>query len=196
MKLLIVIVGLFSVLVSGRPDNRTVGWVIEPSSRLVINGASNVNQFSCGLNTYQYADTLMVVERTASRIQFSKNKLSLPVVDFDCGNKLITSDFQSTLRSEQHPDIGISFLSFTLVPGRCAEFDSYDARVLVDLSGKVRELIIRFDFWEKSYSLYHLSGKTKLKFSDFGLAPPNKVMGLIKVEDDLSIDFNLVVRPL
>lgn len=189
---------LVSLLMSGNLDKERnlVAWVIEPSSSLVINGASNVNQFTCGLGRYAYADTLELQERTATFIRFSPNKLSLPVVDFDCKNKLITNDFQETLQSGRYPQIGVSFLSLQLIPSSSSGVDSYDAKVLIELSGQKRTVNIRFDFWERSYSLYNLIGNKALRFSDFGLEPPTKMMGLVKVDDELSITFNLVVRPL
>lgn len=196
MKLLLAIFGAFLMSANAYKERSLVAWVIEPSSSLVINGASNVNQFTCGLSKYTYADTLELQERTATYIRFSPNKLSLPVVDFDCKNKLITNDFQETLQSGRYPQIGISFLSFELIPTSGSSVDSYDAKVLIELSGQKRTVNIRFDFWEKSYGLYNLIGIKALHFSDFGLEPPTKMMGLVKVDDELSITFNLVVRPL
>lgn len=196
MKVLLAIFSAFLMSVSADKERNLVAWVIEPSSSLVINGASNVNQFTCGLGKYAYADTLELQERTATYIRFSPNKLSLPVVDFDCKNKLITNDFQETLQSGRYPQIGISFLSFELIPTSGSSVDSYDAKVLIELSGQKRTVNIRFDFWEKSYGLYNLIGNKALNFSDFGLEPPTKMMGLVKVDDELSITFNLVVRPL
>jgi hypothetical protein len=196
MKLLLIVIGFYSLFFSNGDEKRMVAWVIEPSSTLIINGASNVNQFTCGLSSYQYTDTLELARRTASQIQFSPNKLLLPVVDFDCAHKLITSDFQETLQVGKYPQIGISFLSLDRIPSANTSISSYDGRVTIELSGQVREVSIRFDFWEKSYSQYNLIGKKTLRFTDFGLEPPTKMMGLVKVADELTIDFNLVIRPL
>jgi hypothetical protein len=196
MKLLLTLFGCYFFLLGNDGEKRTVAWVIEPSSSLVINGASNVNQFKCGLSSYQYTDTLELSQRTATQIQFSANKLLLPVVDFDCAHKLITSDFQETLQADKYPQIGISFLALNRAPSANALVSSYDGELQIELSGKVRVVNIHFDFWEKNYGQYNLTGKKTLRFSDFELEPPTKMMGLVKVSDELTIDFNLVIRPL
>ncbi|MEQ8809116.1 MAG: hypothetical protein RIE59_08635 [Imperialibacter sp.] len=196
MKLLLIVIGFYSLFFNNGDEKRMVAWVIEPSSTLIINGASNVNQFTCGMSSYQYADTLELSERTASYIKFSPNKLSLPVVDFDCAHKMITSDFQETLQSDIYPEIGVSFLSLKAISSTMPGVTSYDAVMLIELSGRKREVSIHFDFWEKSYSLYNLVGSKTLRFTDFEMVPPSKMMGLVKVADELTIDFNLVIRPL
>lgn len=196
MKAIITLIGMFVIM--GRPveERRLVAWVIEPSSSLTINGASNVTRFTCGLESYGFTDTLRLVRRTASQIEFSPNKISVPVAGFDCAHKLITSDFQETLQASEYPQIGISFLSLRLVPSDRTDVSMYEGQVVIELSGKKREFTILFDFWEQSYAQYNLMGHKKLHFTDFELTPPTKMMGLVKVDDELSIDFDLVIRPL
>lgn len=196
MKLLFIVTSLLPLIANPVDDRSLVSWVIEPSSNLIINGSSNVNQFSCGLNSYLYADTLEVEERTPTHIKFSKRRLLLPVVDFDCKNRLITNDFQETLQTDKYPQIGITFLSLKLVSAPEAPIDNYDALLLIELAGKTRQVNILFSFYEKSYSQFKLTGNKSLRFSDFELEPPTKMMGLVKVADELTIDFNLVIRPL
>ncbi len=187
---------MFFAMSPSDEEKGQIAWVIEPSSSLIINGASNVNQFTCGLTSYGFTDTLQLAQRSSTHIEFSPNKLSLPVVDFDCAHKLITDDFQETLQADEYPQIGITFLSLNLVPSSRTEVSTYEGRLLIELSGKTREFTVLFDFWEQSYAQYNLIGRKTMHFSDFEIAPPTKMMGLVKVNNELSIDFNLVLRPL
>lgn len=196
MKILSLLIGFLLSGFDADDERRLVSWLIIPASSLSIEGASNLNSFSCGMDSYQRTDTLVVIENTPTHLKFSPNKLAIPVAGFDCENNLITRDFRETLFADTHPEIGISFLSFKkILPGATGK-SSYDAHVAIELAGRTREVNIRFDFYEKSYSLYHLSGSKILRFSDFGFTPPQKAMGLIKVEDELTINFNLMIRPL
>ncbi len=196
MKILSVLISFLLAGFGADDERRLVSWLIIPASSLSIEGASNVNSFTCGMDSYQKTDTLVVVENTSTHLRFAHNKLAIPVAGFDCENNLITRDFRETLFADTHPEIGVSFLSFKKVIPGAADRSSYDAHVVIELAGRSREVNIRFDFYEKSYSLYHLTGSKVLRFSDFGFTPPKKAMGLIKVEDELTINFNLMVRPL
>lgn len=137
----------------------------------------------------------MVLKNTPTQIVFSPNQLAIPVNGFNCRNNLTTRDFRETLQAEAHPAIGVSFLSFRKIRSSEAEKSSYDASVVIELAGTKRNVHIQFDFFEKSYSQYYLTGSKVLRFSDFNFSP-TKAMGLIKVQDELTIIFNLVMTPL
>lgn len=196
MKVLAIIIGLTAAVFLPMDEHRLVSWVIVPSSSLSIDGSSNVNTFSCSMSNYQRADTLVVLEHTPSYIKFSPNQLAIPVRDFNCGSNLITRDFREMLQTGEHPEIGVSFLSFKKVGHAQSSRIVYDANVVIELAGKRRHIDIRFEFFEKSYGHYYLTGSKELRFTDFGFTPPTKAMGLIKVEDELTINFNLVMSPL
>lgn len=177
-------------------DERLISWIIEPSSTLSIRGSSNVSDFTCGMDVYRKKDTLTITENTPSFIKFFESRLAVPINDFDCRHKLITRDFQETLLASQYPEIGITFISFLRVADARQGVDSYDADVLIELAGKKRKVKIHFDFSEQSYAQYLLKGSKVLRFSDFDFKPPTKMMGLVQVDDELTIHFNLIVRPL
>ena len=196
MKTLAIIFAFIFTSAGPGDELRLVSWLIVPASTLSIEGASNVNNFTCGMDNYDQTDTLVVIENTPKQIVFSPNQLAIPVDGFNCRNNLITRDFRETLQAEDHPAIGVSFLSFKKIPSSRAEKSSYDASVVIELAGRKRSVQIQFDFFEKSYSQYYLTGSKVLRFSDFGFSPPTKAMGLIKVQDELTINFNLVMTPL
>lgn len=196
MKALSIIIAFLFTSAGPGDEMRLVSWLIVPASSLSIEGASNVNNFTCGIDNYNQTDTLVVLENTPTRIVFSPNQLAIPVNGFNCRNSLITSDFRETLQAEDHPNIGISFISFKKIRSSKAGKSSYDASVEIELAGRKRRVHIQFDFFETSYNRYFLTGSKVLRFSDFGFSPPTKAMGLIKVQDELTINFNLVITPL
>src|SRR5687768_17152274 len=101
IKRLVVI--LISLFCSGFSNEVT--WVIDAESKLSIHGATNVNTFTCKLNSYTGHDTLRYFNNyTASKLQFTTNRMTIPVRSFNCGSRQISRDFQKALNADKYPE--------------------------------------------------------------------------------------------
>jgi hypothetical protein len=102
------------------------------------------------------------------------------VVDFDCRNKMMTSDFRKTLNAEKYPVLSIKFLNFNKNNNR------FLALVEVKMMNVSRKYTIEFSEYNKS-----LVGNKRLRFSDFNIIPPKKMGGMVYVKDELDLFFSL-----
>src|SRR5690606_21266316 len=118
-------------------------WIIDPQSRLTIHGTTNVNKFKCQFDCLDNADTLAYFrDISLAELRFTKNKMSLPVRNFNCGNKQITKDFWQTLKSDQYPVLDIVFKSFKTT---ALKNNSYvDGTLQITLAGVTRQYIVRY----------------------------------------------------
>lgn len=171
-------------------------FVVLPSSSLTISGKTNVNSFQCGIKQYLGNDTLVL--REGGRLQkpvFLKGSVALKASLFDCGMQMITNDFGATIKSDQHPEVVIHFKSFEKVPGYDARERKFKGTMAVSLAGTSKEFSLLCTIQPKPPGLIHLSGSRNFLFSDFNLTPPKKMMGMIKIEDEINVQFNLVLQP-
>src|SRR5688572_18332120 len=100
-KSMIIMIALFC---SGFSNDET--WVIDSESKLSIHGATNVNTFTCKLNSYTGHDTLRYFNNYAtSKLQFTTNRMTIPIESFNCGAKQISKDFHKTLKSDKYPQL-------------------------------------------------------------------------------------------
>ena len=139
-----------------------------------INGSTNVNTFKCLNNS---------LKTPGGEYNFGDKQLpniSLKVKDFDCKNKLMTSDFQKTLSADEYPMMNIKFLSIAKANNQ------YNALVEVKMMDKTKTYNIIFT--EENGKLI---SKKNVKFSDFGIKPPKKMGGMIIVKDNLNLQFSL-----
>ncbi len=167
-------------------------WVIDPESQLTIYGSTNVNKFACTIDCYVGTDTLQFVRNYKAReIQFSKNQMTIPTRSFDCGSKQISKDFWKTLKSETYPHLEINFLSLQSVVMK----NNSDVNGVIDitLAGVTARYTISYKV-SQSRNTILLKGSHRVSFADFNLQAPQKLQGLIKVNESLDVEFNLVLK--
>jgi hypothetical protein len=185
---------LLLVLLSGFSTIQYEGqWVIDANSQLLIHGRTNVNSFTCTINCYNQIDTLAYrysYDERGKSMMFSKNKMELPVYNFDCGNPMITKDFRITTKATQHPYLQIAFLSLDNV-----NKVNPTAKMEISLAGTTREVTVIFNT-QFVGDLIQLKGSHPVCFADFGMQAPARMMGLVKVQEDLTVEFNLLVNPI
>ncbi len=162
---------------------------------LTITGHSNVNTFICQTKNYSACDTLEYkMNEETYAVYLVKNKMTTPVDDFDCGNSLMTKDFLETLDHEKHPLLSIQFLSLQGIENTASS--PVFGKVKIHLAGEAKDYSITFTVTHATEGTISLSGTQTLKFSDFKLTPPRKMMGLVQVKEKLEVNFLINLRPL
>ncbi len=143
--------------------------------KIEITGASTVGKYNCS-NTFFTTDTLYI-NSTKKNAFNTEIKMS----NFDCGNKIMTKDLQGTVKVKKFPNSTVC-ISDVKPSGK-----NYKCRLNFCITDKTLKY--------KDFILYNsddkIQGTLNLKFSDIDLEPPVKMAGLIKVKDDIVINFSL-----
>lgn len=165
--------------------------IVQPTSKLTIDGTTNVNSFTCAISKYVGRDTLVLHEGGKHiRPVFVKGAVSLDASSFDCGMALMTSDFHKTINSTRYPAIVIDFISFERMPAYTTS-EQFKGILKISLAGATRLFEVNCAIGATSAGLIQLSGSREFLFSDFGLTPPARILGAVKVQDALKVTFNL-----
>jgi len=190
--LLLLPVAFFSFL--GRD---TLRWVVDKNSTLQISGRTNVNRFSCMVGEYADPDTICFAKpcKGVNGIALT-GQIRLPIDGFDCNNRMMTGEFRKALHEQQYPELAITFLSLDRMPEPCGVLQSLKGWVDIGLSGVSRKFEIEYTSLMADEGTMVLQGNRKLGFSDFGLVPPSKMGGLVRVNDVLDVHFTLCLRRL
>jgi hypothetical protein len=195
MKKLLTILLIFGIALLTSSFSDQGRWIIDPQSRLSIHGATNVNTFKCMLDSYNMADTLEYVREKASlEMKLTRNRMRIPIRSFNCGNKQITKDFWQTLQSEKYPELEICFRSFRNTT--LSDKSYVDGIVDITLAGATKRYVVKYFARTPDKETVLLTGTQAVNFSDFKLEPPNKMMGLIQVQESLDVEFNLMLKSL
>jgi hypothetical protein len=185
------------LLLSGfRPDNVLVHrLIVLPDSRLIIDGKTNVNSYSCAIPKYIGKDTLILHEGGRNvRPVFVKGEVSLDARSFDCGIAPMTADFRKTINSKTHPVIIIDFISFERAPSYKSGEEKFKSVVRISLAGVSKLFEMDCSIASTPAGLIHLKGGREFIFSDFNLEAPRHLLGLVKVDQELRVGFHLVLR--
>lgn len=145
------------------------------SNSVVIIGKTNVNTFTC--TNDNFGNTGLISNPTTKRLP----NLNLKVENFDCRNRIMTSDFLKTLNADRYPNLQVRFLKFNQISS-----DYYKGVVEVTIMNQKKNYEITF-FADGP----KLVGNRKVKFSDFGIVPPKRMAGTIVVKDELDLRFSL-----
>lgn len=169
--------------------------IVLPASKLSIDGKTNVNSFTCAIAKYAGTDTLVLQEGGKKiRPVFVKGSVGLDASTFDCGMAIMTSDFRKTIQSDKYPAIVIDFISFERAPSYAQKEENFKGILKISLAGVTKLFEVDCFIEAKANGLIHLKGGRNFTFADFGLKPPSRMMGTIKVKEDLTVKFHLVLK--
>jgi hypothetical protein len=169
-------------------------FIVQPSSMLAIDGSTNVNSFRCGIASYTGTDTLILQEGKASqKPTFLRGRVALKASHFDCGMNVMTNDFNHTIKAKEYPYIVIDFKSFERAPDYRREVEKFKGTMNISLAGTTKQFSVDCTIKPQSSEVIHLSGARTFLFSDFNLQPPEKMLGLIRLHQELTVRFNLVL---
>jgi hypothetical protein len=174
-------------------------WIVQKSSSLSINGRTNISRFSCGIAQYGEPDTITILKEECrdktTGIPLC-GVLRINIEDFDCRNRVMTGEFKRTLHFRQYPHLKITFLNLEKMPVFGPRPETLTGQVVIELAGVSKQVVMEYASEREDAETIQLTGSRRLCFSDFGLQPPQKMGGLIHVDQSLDVRFILCMRQI
>lgn len=170
--------------------NNVVKVVFNSNSEVFISGTSNVNSFNCYYDTTKLESPIPVnFENDNNTLIFHSTFLELENSYFDCGHRAINKDFNKLLQSDLYPSIKIQLIEINKSPELR---DTFKAKVKI-LIGNT------FNFYDFPILIVEgevlkVQGQLNLNLCDFNLEAPKKMLGLIVVDDEIDVNFNLFLK--
>ena len=192
----LLLLGFKSPAGAGAFDPSTIQkWVVTPSSFMNIEGKSNINSFSCSVTEFLSTDTLSYLfnDKMQKQGQF-KGQLVVDVKKFDCHQRFITSDLRRTLKADENPTMSIRFLTLDKL-GKEMENHAITGLVEIELAGMIKRYQVNYTIQTNNSQLI-LTGNKTVMFSDFHLKAPSRIAGLIKIEEEIQVHFQLNLKPI
>ncbi len=172
---------------------------ISKKSVLKLDGKTNVNNFTCGCNEDFQSQSLMVTPAKdgSLSLDFHLASLNLSIKSLDCGNKLMNKDLQKALHADEHPYIVIELKK--VEQDRCNRLSELKdwvrlkALTKITLNGYAKEYWLNISAKKYEANRYRFIGSKTLNMTDFCVTPPVAMMGMIKVQDAITINLDLDV---
>lgn len=152
-------------------------------SYISIHGSSNVNQFQLINHNPK------VVRRSdQSDDQNSDQRIEIPVHQFEGANRRMREDFHEMVNASEYPFIIMNIERRNLDECMKARGLS-DFKTKITIAGVTRSYIVPCGVDTCESSGYVLKGNLEVKLTDFGIDPPQKFLGLVKVNNEVLIDY-------
>lgn len=170
-----------------------------PESRFWIHGDATVRNFTCLITRVEGRARLPKVQDSlASGGDGDQTKLvvRVPLQAVDCGNTRMTNDLQETLKMKQHPEIRFELVHATMGArtDTSAQWRRVDAVGPLTVAGTKR--LIRVHAAARAFDDEHfrLRGCLPIRMTYFGVEPPTKAFGLIRVKNRVEVKFDLLAQ--
>tara|TARA_R100001143_G_scaffold52481_1_gene47633 strand:- start:16177 stop:16836 length:660 start_codon:yes stop_codon:yes gene_type:complete len=196
--LTLTIISLFALQGLGEVVYSQITYTPDPSSRLWIEGRSNINEFQCQANQY-FAEASLIDNNDQNELQQEEQEqvflqVEIRVDGFECGKNRMNRDLQDALKSSEYPEITFMFASAEILEMPSSHDQAFELEVegSLTVAGNTRD--IRFNaraYFLESHKVRAI-GNTTIKMSDFDVEPPTALMGLIKADDELTVNFDLI----
>ena len=178
--------------------------ILPDSSSLKINGSTNVNSFDCTYTGNIRNDSLLVkliLEDSSTTLRGAH--LKLRVKHFDCGKNKMNEDFYDLMKANKSPFIYMDVALFKKDTEPETEhsplLQSFDAETIFTLAGVTNTYQVDIEAKKQSkrkkkYPTTRIKGNHQLDITDFGLEPPTKFLGLVKVDKKVTISFVIEMK--
>jgi len=162
------------------------------SSSLRIDGTTNVNTFTCRYTGTLNTDKINIkIVPTDSTKRINGAHLKLKVEDFDCGKQKMNEDFHDLLKADKNPFIYLDVAELWQVRSDSGGSENrYATKTIFTIAGVTNNYKVDSGYQAgiKSLKAY---GQYELDITEFGLEPPKKFLGLVKVDQNVTIVFSL-----
>jgi hypothetical protein len=179
------IIAVIILLSFGFSKNQTKVKITD-KSEVSIKGKSNINSFECKYDSDFIENDLQIsIVRNNNKILLEGAKIAIKSTGFDCAHKMITRDFKTILKAEEYPHIVINVKEVNTIK------ENITAKLNVKIAGIEKEYLVPVIF---NSNTNNVKGQLKLNIKDFKLKSSKKLLGMVVVNDNVDINFNLFLQ--
>lgn len=190
--------GVNSVPKANAPAPKSSAGGTVPTDKVWLTGSSNILAFTCRA-------TMVNLSVEAAPEDFERTKrdglpavrsaaLEVPVRSLDCGIGLQNTDLFEALDAGNQPAISFSLADY--VVDRSEAGSNVRMEGLLRIAGKERSMVLHGNVSRNPAGQLILRGQREIDMRSFGITPPRRFFGLLRVRNEVTVHFEVAVRPL
>jgi len=161
-------------------------------------GSSNISHFSCSATQVALSAEAALDEfertRTDGVPAVKHAAMAIPIRSLDCGIQKMNHDLFVTLGGTTNPTISFSLSNYVVMKGQSP--GSVRMNGLLRLAGRENAMVVYGTVVRDADGQLRLRGERMIDVRDFGIKPPRRFLGLLRVRPDIEVHFDVAVRPL
>jgi polyisoprenoid-binding protein YceI len=168
--------------------------VLQPQSRLWVDGTSTVKSWSC-----KAGEVNAVVEANPNAIPALLTgdkgvrtvRVTVPAASLDCSNGTMNEHMRKAIKLEEHKTIEFRLASYDV--SRNADGIAGTMTGTLSLGGVDKTITMNAE-GKPEGGMLHITGANPLKMTEYGLKPPTLMFGRIKVGETVTVKFDLLLK--
>jgi polyisoprenoid-binding protein YceI len=169
----------------------------KPMDRVWFTGASNLRSFVCRTRSVGKAIDLQDYTRAAALLAgdrvVTSARIEIPSRSLHCGIAQMNRHLRHTLRADEHPLIRFEMRGYDVVPGDTAAAVRMEGAL--EVAGVERPISLTGTLRRDAGGSLHLVGRHPVRPSEFGVHPPRRFLGLLRVRDEVMVHFDVAIAP-
>lgn len=167
---------------------------VQPESRIWVEGTSSVRSFKCDAKDFTAA--LDAADGAPAAVLAGTKAVSAVSVNvsaagLDCHNGTMNGHMLKAIKGKENPEITFKLASYELV--KQAEGQAVAINGSLTLGGVTRPVTLNAKASAAEGGL-EVEGSTPLKLSEYGLKAPSLMMGTMKVGDQVTVHYQLILK--
>jgi polyisoprenoid-binding protein YceI len=169
--------------------------VLQPQSRLWIDGTSTIRSFTCRAGEVNAVVEVKGANAIPGLLTGEKDvkavQVPVPAEKMDCGNGKMNDHMRNALKVSESPTITFNLTDYDVTKN--AEGIAGKINGTLDLGGVKKPISLQANGTSEG-GMLHVTGVYELRMSDYGLKPPSLMFGRIKVGDAVKVGFDLLLK--
>jgi polyisoprenoid-binding protein YceI len=168
--------------------------LLEPQSRLWIDGKSTVRKFSCKAGAFDVAVDAApdaVASVLAGQKAVRTVTVTVPAAKMECGNGTMNEHMLKALKVKDAPTIEFKLAAYDVAKGDAGVQGTLHGTLT--LGGVTKEIAVPAQAGAETGRL-HVTGTYTLDMREYGLKPPSLMMGTMKVDPAVAVSFDLYLK--
>jgi polyisoprenoid-binding protein YceI len=169
--------------------------VLQPQSRLWIDGSSSIRSFSC-----KAGEVSAVVEATGPNAisqlltgdkDVKTVHVTVPAERLDCGNGTMNEHMRKAIKLSEHKSIEFRLADYDIARNADGVSGTINGTLL--LGGVTKPITLKAE-GKPEGGMLHVTGSYDLDMTEYGLKPPTLMFGRIKVGKTVKVNYDLLLK--
>lgn len=169
--------------------------VLQPQSRLWIDGTSTIRSFSCKageVNAVVEANGPNAIPQLLTGDKGVKAvKVTVPAERLDCGNGTMNEHMRKAIKLEENKTIEFRLTDYDVTRGADGIAGTINGTLL--LGGVTKPITMKAE-GKPEGGMLHVTGSYDLNMTEYGLKPPTLMFGRIKVGQTVKVNYDLLLK--
>lgn len=170
---------------------------LDAGSRLWVTGTSSVRSWQCKAVGFEAAIATAAPTGAPAAILAGDKAVTtvsvkVPTERMDCSNGTMNEHMLKAIKAKEFPTIAFTLAGYDLA--RQEGGVKVTMNGTLTLGGVEKEITMQADAREESAGVLRVTGVHELRMKEFGLKPPTLMLGTMKVNELVKVNFDLLLK--